>query len=511
MKKSGITIRLLTVVIIICFISCGKQIENKPLKETQIYGAEKHLPARKLLSYLPQPDALALVSPSLGNIIYSFFKINNFRNNEISNSLKKDPTWNFVIKEDKEKTIENLKSLGANINSPCAFFYTLDDKWEAVIAGENTNSLQKIFPNAKKTTLRTSWFWFISGKLSAYWDSKLNIGFTEHNGYIFLSNSIELLTRSISGNTVPPSFHYGLEGKPVISPDETVILLSLSDDLKAILNNPKQPFEPVWLKALLLVLGTEYDEICAVINPEDSFHEIAIAIHSQQKPSNNPSIPVLQAFNFMPDNTMVKFDLAITNGLKSLLMELPRRDSSGQLKKSLGRISGFINSPLFQDELSIGISPPTEGDMPGVILITMCNQINTLKSLLGIAGVSDEPMGEFEVIKADLEKLTNIPLTLFIGLKSPHVVITNNKDQLSQVVEKITQLPQEESNQTMQNACPYGFFFNDTNAIDAFFTNNPVLLEIEVANTLSKILPKIPEMCMYNNDAWYLLKIKATI
>jgi len=511
MKKNNRAIWLLIAVIATVFISCGKQTENKPLKETQMYGSEKHLPARKLLSFLPQPDALALVSPSIENIVNSFFKIDNFRDNEISNSLKKDPTLGYIIKEDKEKTIENLKSLGVNINSPCAFFYTLDDKWEAVISGENINSLQKIFPDAKKTTLKTSWFWFISGKLSAYWDSKSNIGFTEHNGYIILSNNIDLITKSISGNTPPPSFHYGFDGKPVISLDETAILLSISDELKTILNNPKQPFEPAWLKALLLVLGTEYDEICVIINPEDNFHEVAIAIHSAQKLSNNPSLPVLKAATFLPDNTIVKFDLAITNSLKNLLMQLPRQDSSGKLKNSLGRIGGLINSPLFQDELSIGILPPTEGDMPGIILITMCNQIDTLKSLLGITAVTEEPINGFEVLKADLQKLAKIPLSFYIGLKSPYVIVTNSKDQLAQVIEKISQPPQENTNQNMQNTCPYGFISNDANAMNTFFANNPDLLKIDAVKTLSKILPNIPEMCMYNNDAWYLLKIKATI
>lgn len=511
MKKSNIVICSLLFVILLGFLSCSKQEEKKPLKETQIYGSENHLPTRKLLSFLPQPDALALVSPSIESIVNCFFKIDNFRNNEISNSLKKDPTLSYIIKGDKEKTIENLKSLAVNIDQPCAFFYTLNGGWEAVIPGNNINTFTKLFPNAKKTTLKTSWTWFISGKLSAYWDSKSNIGFTLHNGYVFLSNNIELITKSISGNTPPPSFHYGLDGKPVISPDETIVLLSLSDELKTMLNNPKQSLNPEWLKAILLVLGTEYDEICAVINPEETYHEIVFAIRPILKPSDNSSLPVLKTSYFLPDNTIMKFNLAITNGLKNLLMQLPRQDASGQLKKSLGRVSGFINSPLFQNELSLGILQPSGEDIPGIIFITMCNQIETLKNLLSITAKPDEPIGEFDVLKADLEQLIEIPLILYFGLKDPYVVMTIKKEQLAEVTRKISETSQEEDTQNIQNSCPYGFVVNDINAVNTFFSNNQNLLSIDIIETLSKILPNIPEVCMYNNDAWYLLKIKLTI
>ncbi len=507
MKKTNFVIGIIISIICINVLSCSKQAENKPLKETQIYGSANHLPARKLLSFLPQPDALALISPSIKNIVYSFFRINDFRNNEIMKYLKNDPTISLIIKEDKEKTLENFKSLGIDIDQPCAFFYTLDDKWEAVLVGENISAFQKILPNAKKTTLKTSWFWFISGKLSAYWDNNSNVGFTTHNGHTILSNNIELLTKSISGNTPPPSFHYGLNGKPVLSTDEIAVLLSISDDLIAMLNNPKKPFEPAWLKAVLLSLESDYNEVCTIINPEDTSHEIAVAFHSKQNPNENIKLPELKLSNFLPENSLLKFNLAITNGLRNVLMQLPRNDSSGQIKKSLGPAINLLNSPIFQNELSIGVLPNNE-KLPNVILITMSSQVDTLKSLLTIASVPDEPIGEFEVLRADLQKLAKLPIVLYIGLKNPYIIITDNREQLAEITGKFSLPPQEG---TSQNNCPYGFIINDTNAIDTFINNNPDVLKTEEIKDLVKVLHNIPEACMYNDDSWYLFKAKVTI
>ncbi len=511
MKKSDIVIYSLIFIILLSFLSCSKQEENKPLKETEIFGSQKHFPTRNLLSFLPQPDALALVSPSIENIVNSFFKIDNLRNNEMSNLLKKDPTLSYILKEDKEKTKENLKSLGIDTLQPCAFFYTLDKGWEAVIKGDNIDAFVKLFPNVKKTTLKTSWSWFITGKLSAYWDSKSKIGFTVHNGHIFLSNDIGLITKSIAGNTPPPSFHYGLDGKPVISSDETVILLSISDELKTILNNPKRTFEPTWLKGLILALGIDFDEVCAVINPEDTLHEIAIAIRPKQELVNNPTTQKLKLSQFLPENFLINLDLALTNGLKNFLMQLARYDSSGELKKDLGRVVSFVNSPLFQDELSIGVLPPPDGNIPDIIFITISNQIDTLKNLLGIAAKPDESIGDFDVLRADLEQFIKVPVSLYIGLKDPYVVITNKKEQLTDVIKKFSEISPEEDAQNIYNACPYGFVINNTNAINTFFSNKPDLLKIEVIETLSRILPNVPEMCMYNNESWYLVKVKVNI
>lgn len=511
MKKNMYIIYTLSFIVIIGILSCGKKEENKPLKETQIYGLENHFPTRNLLSFLPQPDTLALVSPSLEGIINLFFKIDNFKSNEISNSLKKDPILSSIIKDDKEKTVENLNSLGIDTHQPCAFFYTLDKGWETIIKGDNINALTRLFPNAKKTTLRTSWTWFITGKLFAYWDKKSNIGFTSHNGHTFLSNNMELFIKSISGDTPPPSFHYGLDGKPVASSDETVILLSISDELKSLINNPKRSFEPGWLKGLILALDPDFDEICAVINPEDTFHEISIAIHPKQKLANNLKTPELKLFQFLPENYLVKFDLALSNGLKNFLMQLARYNSSGELKKDLGRAVSFICSPLFQDELSIGVLSPPEGDIPDIIFMTMSNQIDTLKNLLGIVAKPDEPIGDFDILKAELEQLIKVPLDLYVGLKNPHVIITNKKEQLSEIINRIAQTQYEGNTQEIQNICPYGFIVNDTNAIKTFFNNNPDLLTIEAVDILSKILPTISEICMYNNETQYLLKFKVII
>ncbi len=510
MKRNNFVIWATISIILLCFISCGKKADkNIPLKETQKYGSQNHLPTRQFLSFLPQPDAIALVSPSVENIINSFFKVDALRNNEIGNQLRKDPTIQFIIKEDKEKTIDNLKHLGINISKPCAFFYTLDDKWEAVLTGDNINALQKMFPNAQKSTLRTSWSWFITGKLFAYWDSNTKIGFMAHNGNTIISNDLNLITKSISGNTPPPSFHYGLNGKPVISDDEIALLISISDELKEILNNPKQPFEPSWLKAVILSLESEYDEICAFVNPEDAFFEVGVSFHARQN-SPNTSLPELKLATFLSNDALLKFNLAITNGLKNVLMQLPRNDPSGQIKKSLGPAINFLNSPLFQNELAIGILP-SEGKLPNIVLITMCNQIETLKSLLAIASVPDEPIGEFEVLKADLQRLAKVPIVLYIGLKNPYVIITDKKEELAKIIEKFSAPSQEEISQKLHSFCPYVFIVTNPDAIKELFNNNPDILKIDAVENLSKILPLIPEACMYNNEAWYLLKAKVNL
>jgi hypothetical protein len=135
--------------------SCGKQETKGPIKETQTYGSANHLPARELLSFLPQPDAIALVAPSIKNILNTVYKVDSLSENKVTNYLKNIPKINTLIKEDQNKTLEYLQSLGINVDKPCAFFYTLNDKWEAVLPTENLEPFLKDFPNAKKTTLKT--------------------------------------------------------------------------------------------------------------------------------------------------------------------------------------------------------------------------------------------------------------------------------------------------------------------------------------------------------------------
>ncbi|HOV32778.1 MAG TPA: hypothetical protein PLX23_05385 [Candidatus Hydrogenedens sp.] len=512
MKKQYLIVIVILTLTIASIQSCGKQETKGPLKETQIYGSANHLSDRELLSFLPQPDAIALVAPSIKNILNTVYKVDSLSENKVTNHLKNIPKINTLIKEDQNKTLEYLQSLGINVDKPCAFFYTLNDKWEAVLPIENLEPFSKTFPDAKKTTLKTSWYWFISGKYSANWDSKESIGFMSYKGYTLCSNDIEIMTQTVLRENNPPSFNYGLNGKPILSPDETVAILSISDDLKEIINNPDKPFEPSWLKALILTLDKDYDEICAIINPENDFHEIALSIHSKQNPSTDSPTPELKFANYLPDNQILTLDLALTDGIKNFIPQLAKQDKTGKIKKKLGPASGIMSSPLFYSELSIGVLTANESAMPNIVLITMCQQIQGLKSLIALIAAPGEPVKEFETLVADLKRPPiNIPLTLYIGLKDPYVLVADNKDRLVETIEKISQPSQIATPSPIQTMCPFGYIKSDTTAIKALLDSNLGNLKIENIETISKILPNIPEVCLYNDGSWYLMKIKATI
>ncbi len=512
MKRLSLIFLMIFTLTIASVQSCGKQETKGPIKETQTYGSANHLPARELLSFLPQPDAIALVAPSIKNILNTVYKVDSLSENKVTNYLKNIPKINTLIKEDQNKTLEYLQSLGINVDKPCAFFYTLNDKWEAVLPTENLEPFLKDFPNAKKTTLKTSWHWFITGKQFAYWDAQENIGLMAYKGHTLFSNDINLFTQLVSRENNPPSFNYGLNGKPILSPDETVAILSISDDLKKIMDNPDKPFEPSWLKALILTLDTNYDELCAIINPENDFHEIAFSIHAKQGSSANSTKPELKFANFLPDNPVLTLDLALTDGIKNFIPQLAKQDKTGKIKKRLGPAAGIMSSPLFHSELSIGVLPGKETPMPNIILLTMCQQIQGLKSLLTVVSAPGEPVKEFETLVADLNKQPiNIPLTLHIGLKDPYVLVTDNKDRLVETIEKISQNSQSGVSQPIQTMCPLGYIKSDTTAIKALLDSNLGNLKIDAIETLSKILPNLPEVCLYNDGPWYLMKIKATI
>jgi hypothetical protein len=203
-----------------------------------------------------------------------------------------------------------------------------------------------------------------------------------YKGHTLFSNDINLFTQLVSRENNPPSFNYGLNGKPILSPDETVAILSISDDLKKIMDNPDKPFEPSWLKALILTLDTNYDELCAIINPENDFHEIAFSIHARQDSSANSTKPELKFANFLPDNPVLTLDLALTDGIKNFIPQLAKQDKTGKIKKRLGPAAGIMSSPLFHSELSIGVLPGKETPMPNIILLTMCQQIQGLNHYL---------------------------------------------------------------------------------------------------------------------------------
>ena len=119
---------------------------------------------------------------------------------------------------------------------------------------------------------------------------------------------------------------------------------------------------------------------------------------------------------------------------------------------------------------------------------------------------------EFETLVADLNKQPiNIPLTLYIGLKDPYVLVSDNKNRLVETIDKISQTFQNATPSSIQTMCPFGYIKSDTTAIKALLESNLGNLKIENIETISKILPNIPEVCLYNDGSWYLMKIKATI
>ncbi|HPP57934.1 MAG TPA: hypothetical protein PLT82_02255 [Candidatus Hydrogenedens sp.] len=507
--------------------SCSKPAPKEPLKETQIYGNPDQLISRSLLTFQPQADTFALISPSVTQIIHILSKINSFAENKVLNDIINQPIISMLLKGKEDQSFEtSLKSIGINIDNPCAFFYTPNDKWQIVLPTNNLDAFAKVFPDAKKTSLKTSWYWFISAPYSAYWDNKNKFGFMLYRNHIVCSNDLSLLTQTILRENILPSYNYGLYGKPILGTNEIAILLSISDELKKKVS--EDSYEPNWFKAVTLTLGRDYDEFCAVINPNSDFTEIAFSVHSLPNMVNKSKKPELTLSKFLPDNSLLTLDLALTNAIREFLPNLLRQDTKGDLKTKFNKLTGIVTSPLISDELSIGIYPSSEL-YPDIVFFAKSKQVENAKGLLKAVAVDDEPIGDFSTLKADLSVMLKLPLTLNIGFKDPYIVLTNNRTKLISLADKVALdvIKPEESGESeslensdqsekqtqsnTHNECPYGFLKIDTNNIKLFLEANKNLLESNNLEPLTQILPNIPEICLYEKDSWYLMKAKITM